>query len=184
MMLKPSINFKAIGLKYKNDSAKIKKLIDNLTQEELSLFQETGNITINTNINCENIVLTKDLFDVKVSLNFDSNANLAVYSNKDLILTADLTLDQEVNDTNHCRNLISTIQQLRKKIGLKPWNKIHLEYDGCELFMIKYKSNLETKLGCSVEKYNGKLTVNTEKYVYSDLKGLKSDIMLYLFILE
>jgi isoleucyl-tRNA synthetase len=182
MMLKPSINFKAIGLKYKNDSAKIKKLIDNLTQEELSLFQEIGSITINTN--GENIVLTKDLFDVKVSLNFDSNANLAVYSNKDLILTADLTLNQEVNDTNHCRNLISTIQQFRKKIGLKPWNKIYLEYDGCESFMTKYKSDFEIKLGCSVEKHSGKMTEYIQKYVYSDLQGFKSDVVIYLFILE
>jgi isoleucyl-tRNA synthetase len=180
MFLKPFINFKAVGQTFKNDSAKIKKLIENLTQEELSLFQESGMIEV------DGKVFTKEIFDVKVTLNFgsDSNTNLAVYSNKDLILTADLTLDQEVNDTNHCRNLVSAVQQMRKKMGLKPWNKIHLEYNGCDKFMTKYKSVFETKLSCAIEKYSGRVTEHTFVYVYSDLKGVKSDITLYLFVLE
>jgi valyl-tRNA synthetase len=49
--------------------------------------------------------------------------------------TNGLTLDQEVNDTNHRRNLVSVVQQIRKKMGLKPWNKIHLEYSGYETFI-------------------------------------------------
>ena len=182
MLLKPFINFKAVGQTFKNDSAKIKKLIENLTQEELSAFQESGSIVV------DGKVFTKEIFDVKVSLNIGSDTNLAVYSNKDLILTADLTLDQEVNDTNHCRNLVSAVQQMRKKMGLKPWNKICLEYSGCDTFMTKYKSVFETKLACAIETHdkhnNSKVTENTFVYVYSDLKGVKSDVTLYLFVLE
>lgn len=127
--------------------------------------------------------ITNEFLDVKVSLNVAQTQTMIVYNsnNNDLVIVADLIFDDQVNDTNHCRNIVFTVQQMRKSMGLKPWDKIEVKWLNGDNFMITHKAMLEEKLGCSVEKYSENTKkIPMRKYDYSDLNGKKTEIELWM----
>lgn len=173
---KAKMNHRALGQQFKKEADKLKKQIEKLSQDDLAQFQESGQIMIGEHL------LTNDMFQVEVSLKSNGNQNSVVYSQKDLTLELDLTLDQQVNDTNHARKIISLVQQFRKEIGLKPWNKIKIKCEGNGEFVQQYQSMIGSKLGCSVEKYDEESTDKFKEYSYTDLKNKKIEMKIYLYV--
>jgi isoleucyl-tRNA synthetase len=178
--LEPVVNFKALGPTFKKEAGEIKSKIEKLDQNALKLFQDSGFIMI------DNYQITSEFVTLRTVLNTPKTSDMQLYSLNELMMVVDLTVDQEVNDLGNFKNLVFNVQQERKSLGLKSWNKIEIGYNGCDGFMGRMKDILEGKLKCNIKKFDGMKFDSEIKYKYFDFKENKNtgDIVIYLRVFE
>ncbi|ATZ80901.1 isoleucyl-tRNA synthetase [Bodo saltans virus] len=175
-LLKPKVNIKSLGQKFKKDANNIKNKIENLNQDELKLFVEQKQITI------ESYTLNENDFVVSKELNIPLQKNDISFIHNDLMLIIDLTYDNDVHELGNIKTIITRIQQHRKLLGLKPWNTINVYYDKKCYLMEKYQDYITAKIKTNFI-WNDKYTENKKEYVYIDFIGKEEKINFFIEIL-
>lgn len=105
--------------------------------------------------------LDKSFFDIIVTIKTDPSNSSDTFTQTQtksiiddgLVVTADLTYDEETHYMSQTKNLISFVQNCRKTMGLNPWNKINVEYSidsgkfQFESMIEQYSTEISHKLG-------------------------------------
>jgi len=82
-----------------------------------------------------------DIYDIDTTLNGNGN----------ILIKIDFTYDDEIDNMAHLKRFMTQIQQVRKRMGLKPWNRISVEIN-CDDFNIVSKNidYIITRLECNI----------------------------------
>lgn len=176
LTLEPVINNKELGIVFKAEAKKIKEEISNLDQDKLKNFKNKGSLMIGNNN------ITEQFLTVKYNMKMEKSENTLFYSNNDLMMILDLTMDENVNELGNFKNIVFHIQQARKKMELKPWNLVEVMYTGMDDYINKIKENLERKLKCSINIFNGENFDHYFSYSYFDFKSNKEIDMIKFFL--
>lgn len=127
-LLKP--NFKEIGQTFKGLAKGIVSVLGTLDRQVLKeLYEElTNEITIN--VKGDNIILNKTYFQVVTSIKMTdtTNTNIVNLVRDSMLISVDVTYDENTHNSYQIKNLISFVQNCRKEMKLNPWNKISLKY--------------------------------------------------------
>jgi len=160
---------------------KIKKM----TQTELEILQlELKNnkcIIIDNNniidthlsiINCIDIEKTCD------------NSSFTVYNKYTTAYEIDFMYDEEIHYMGEMRKLAASIQQFRKKLLLKPWYKICVEYicDYAEIFTKSRLNYIENIINLSMSKYNISKDITLDIKQHKLMLFNKKTTMVYVYI--
>lgn len=128
-------NNKMLGQKFRKDMKTIKAYIDNLninrTFENQNLMKnfllnQTLEITISDKLLEKQIILNNEDIEIITVTNRDENKNIKYMELDNILITADLTYDDITHNSYQVRKFIATIQNTRKLLGLRPWNKIQI----------------------------------------------------------
>jgi isoleucyl-tRNA synthetase len=119
-------NFKALGPRFGKDMGLISKEIQNMSTEQISLFDKEGSLSI---IIAGNSV-TLSLEDVEISSQ-DIEGWLVANSNG-ITVALDITISPELKEEGIARELVNRIQNIRKDTGFEVTDKIkvHLQKNG------------------------------------------------------
>ena len=125
-----------LGKKYRQKSNDIYKAmeIQNHWVADNSLKQFTLFVPINTNvgnidtIELDEYILEEGEFILEPLFNpndiFDIDSQKANNITNNILVRIDFTYDIQIEKLSHLKRFVSEIQQVRKHMGLKPWNKI------------------------------------------------------------
>lgn len=152
-------NFKEIGQTYKKES---KVIIDSLTKLSKSVMKDFYDETITevtVTVNEQNFVLNKSHFEVCVAIEMAENsANIKNVAGDGMLVSIDMTYDEESHNSYQLKNLMSHVQNKRKEMKLNPWNKITVKYclesenDAFEQLLTNGSNEIVRKLGTSFTK--------------------------------
>jgi isoleucyl-tRNA synthetase len=159
---------KSIGKKFKKDAKLVNTYVESLSQEEIKQCIDTG--LIKTPFGD----ITKDDFSVKC-VPIDDTAII----DDELMIKLDFTYSEEIIRKHNIICFVGQIQQKRKEMGLRPWNKInvHIIHDNkdlCSEFLDFMKTRLETNVVLN----NENLKNLTENYYNNDEFEIKYFIEL------
>jgi len=160
-------NNKAIGMKYRKLSTKIKKAINKIDETALKKYVdgELNNLTVV--VDSVEYVLEKD--DIKIISEIKTNMKPTELGllNNEILVVIDFEHTQEVKDLFTKKMFIRAVQEMRKEGGLQPWNKIKIYYDTEDIRLLsvlkKYQKDIETTLLYSIYPIDQK--INEEKLV-------------------
>ncbi|TYQ00032.1 isoleucyl-tRNA synthetase [Tenacibaculum adriaticum] len=113
-------NFKGLGPKFGKDMKLISNKIQNFTQEEISVIEKEGQISVEIN----GKMITLELADVEISSK-DIEGWL-VANAEGLTVALDVTITDELHKEGIARELVNRIQNARKETGLEVTDKIKL----------------------------------------------------------
>ena len=114
-------NFKALGPRFGKDMGLVSKEIQNLTKEQINLFDKKGNLDI---VIAGNTV-TLTLEDVEISSQ-DIEGWLVANSNG-ITVALDITISEELKQEGIARELVNRIQNIRKDSGFEVTDKIKVQ---------------------------------------------------------
>lgn len=149
--------FKVLGKKYKKLAQKVADVISSVSSIGISTYLEQGGGVLGI-IDGDNIYeFSQDEFDVvenKLMLSSD-NPNIVIKESNNLMLAVDLTVSSEGTEKYLVKCFCKEVQNIRKQMGLKQWDKITLSY---------YTESEQLK--SSLDKHHDKLLElsNTAKY--------------------
>lgn len=125
--LKPIFN--VIGKKYKKDSQNVAKIISSISSVCVSAYIEQGSKILGI-INDDNIYeFSQDDFEIiETKLFSNNNSNMVVKESNGLLLAVDLTISKEGTEKYLVKCFCKEVQNIRKEMGLKQWDKIILNY--------------------------------------------------------
>ncbi|MDP3312845.1 isoleucine--tRNA ligase [Lutibacter sp.] len=113
-------NFKILGPKFGKEMRFVSEAIQNLTQEDISIVEKQGGISLKIN---ENVVfLEQEDFEITSQ---DIEGWL-VANQGGLTVALDVTITDELRKEGNARELINRVQNLRKESGLDVTDKIKL----------------------------------------------------------
>ena len=167
-------NKPVLGKKYKKLANEIYKVMETLTynDETITTITKLKQLDISLpNTNNENYIILEEEFAFEPIFNdgdiFDSNAQ------NNILIKIDFTYDAQIEKLAHLKRFIADVQQTRKHMGLKPWNKITIHIYEDDFDIISDNINLEyimKRLECEV-------IPNSQKHVNkSDIKYYIADI--------
>ncbi len=181
-------NFKSLRQKYKNDANGIKNELALLPVQTLKLYHDQKLSNLIVSVNGKDFVLDSTDFEIVTIVNVgQSNSNSKVIEDESLLLCVDLTYDLDVHEQSQVRKFISFIQNVRKRIGLRPWNKITINYDlaspDVENVFEKYQDLVMKRLGIEITKLATITECKTiEKYSFGEFKEKAyGDFNVYIF---
>ena len=119
------INNAIIGKKYKKDAQKIKSLINDNLPTHFEQFLQNGTITINEYVFKDEIDIVDEVDKSKIP----EELYVQFYSEIGMIITSDLTWNDELETKYWIRVICRQIMNLRKNIGLIPTDKAFLKYE-------------------------------------------------------
>ena len=122
--LKP--NFKVAGPKFGPKIKDFGNALSNVSKEDITKLN--NNEEINIDLNGENIIVNKELVDIRISAK--EGFNVAMENNNFIILNTELT--KELINEGIAREIVSKVQTLRKDTGLDITDRINLLYSGDE----------------------------------------------------
>jgi isoleucyl-tRNA synthetase len=118
-----SADFKVLGQKLKKDMQKVKSALPTLTSVECKEYLSTNTLTV------AGRELGKGDLIVKRFLKEDeTNKDQEPNSDSSLITILDTAIYPELAQEGLAREIITRVQQLRKKAGLKPTDDVKMEY--------------------------------------------------------
>lgn len=124
-------NLKELGQKFKKDS---KLVVDELTKLSRDIMRDFYNGTtteITICVNNKEIILNNSYFEICVAIEMkeeNNNNNIKNIAGNGMLVSLDMTYDEETHNFFQLKNLISFIQNKRKEMKLNPWNKINVSY--------------------------------------------------------
>ena len=131
---------KEIGKRFKKDAQKVYELVKSFTQDDISEIIKTG--VINFELNNTHHQMTSSDFIVRC-VPKDEKAII----DGELMIKLDFTYSQEIINKHNVNNLITCIQQKRKELGLRPWNKINIIiYEDNKKIVSEYITYIRTRL--------------------------------------
>ena len=160
-IIKP--NDRIIGKKYRKDAQLIKNELIQLDKTTLKQLYDKSIKSIDIAINSGEKIfnITLDEFEINIIMKVDVLENEMVTYADNMIVLIDFTYDDELHDKFEIHKFVSKIQNTRKQIGLKPWNKIEL------LILPLHDYNKEIIIK-HIDYINFKLTGNIIKIVEMD----------------
>ena len=143
--LKP--NFKLLGAKYKKHTQQVCKLISSVPSDSILSYLEQGCGILGI-IDVDKIYeIEPEEFEIVSSkiIQTCDNSNIITKEQDNLMLSIDLTLSYECIEKYFVKCFCKEIQNIRKDMGLKQWNKISIAYYTESQELQKYLSdNIET----------------------------------------
>lgn len=119
---KATPNFKALGQRLKGDFIKVQKSIANLTKEQLKLFTTLGSVEV------QGYILGKDDLDVVRVMDASNLNDCECASNNEILILLNTLVDDSLREEGLAREVINRVQRLRKKLNLKPTDKVDVIY--------------------------------------------------------
>jgi isoleucyl-tRNA synthetase len=144
-----------IGKKYRHNASHIYKALEAFSNSNLENHngKKYENPTIELDIEGVKYILASDEFICEpVFDSTDIYENTVNGTDGNILIKLDFTYNDEIEGLYHLKCLISHIQQTRKHLGLKPWNKINVEIVNDDFNIVT--SNLEyitSRLECFVQ---------------------------------
>lgn len=168
-------NHKTIGIKYRNLAPKIKEKIKGFSDEDINNFIEKKSIELI--IEKEKIILTEEdlIISKKLDLNLGENEIATIDDETNTIVIVNLIQDEEVISLHIMRLFIVSVQNMRKQVKLKPWNKINIYYktesDLIKNIINKFYNRIVEELLYNVYSMNEKnidekIIISSEKEIY------------------
>ncbi|NOY95183.1 MAG: isoleucine--tRNA ligase [Chlorobi bacterium] len=114
-------NFKALGPKYGKLMKQIAGAINNLSQEDIALFEKTG--TFNLSINNEMVAITLD--DVEIVT--EDIPGWLVANDGNMTIALDINITEELKQEGIAREFINKIQNIRKESGFSVTDRVELQ---------------------------------------------------------
>lgn len=149
-------NEKSIGLKFKGNAKLIKHNLSKIGDMDVADLLNGKKTCVNLNIaEIEGGgVITKD--DIKIEIKLTQlMSNFVCESIDDLLVSVDVTYDEESHNSYQMRLLTSSIQKFRKTTNLNPWNKIKIilstHDDYVNRLLLTEKYNLGNRLKSEIE---------------------------------
>jgi len=141
---KINLNMQEVGKKFKKDAKLVTEYVSKLTQEQINDIIQTK--IVNIEINSVKYILTEKDFMIKSAPKDDKSL-----VDDDLMIKLDFTYSEEIIRKHNIICFVGQIQQKRKEMGLRPWNKInvHIIKDNKNLsmeFLEFMKARLETNV--------------------------------------
>jgi len=164
--LVPKINKKLLGTRLRKDAKKVEEALVNLTQEQLSLFEQEGKIEIaGFLIEGEELLIFREYCG--------ETERFEACSSKEIIVVLDCHMDEEMELEGISREISNRVQKLRKEAQLLSTD------EGIRIFYNvtgKNKEELE-KVRMSLNEYLGIIQQHTKTILLpvSDMGDLKSD---------
>jgi isoleucyl-tRNA synthetase len=179
-MLSGNLKYKVVpnkpllGKKYKKLANEIYKVMETITYYDTSINKincmKQLEITL-PSTSMENYIILEEEFAFEPIFNdgdiFDSNAQ------NNILIKIDFTYDAQIEKLAHLKRFIADVQQTRKHMGLKPWNKIAIHIYEDDFDIISDNINLEyimKRLECEVIP-NSEFKINEK-----DMKIYKSEV--------
>mmetsp|Transcript_96446 Transcript_96446/g.229672 ORF Transcript_96446/g.229672 Transcript_96446/m.229672 type:complete len:1151 (+) Transcript_96446:132-3584(+) len=107
-----TLNFKELGKRLGKDMKTVKDGVDQLTQQQLTDFEKTGEITVQGHkLSGGDIVLTRKLKDL-------DNPNLDVNNDEETQVILDFTEDEDLKLMAVARDIVNKVQKMRKDTKL------------------------------------------------------------------
>ena len=114
---------KNLGMKFKKDAAKIKAALPKLSAADIRSFLDTGDIIVEGHqLSAEDLRVQRGLQQSK------ETANLEVAVDGDIMVLLDTFAYPELAQEGLAREVLSRVQQLRKRAGLVPTDDVQLAY--------------------------------------------------------
>ena len=112
-----------LGKKLKKDAQKVKKVLPDLTSNDVRQFVQDKKMTIDgIELVEEDLIVMRGLKDDEASKNLETNTD------NDVLTILDTTIYPELAKEGVAREVINRVQQLRKRSGLKPTDDVKMEY--------------------------------------------------------
>lgn len=122
--LKIEPNFKNIGKHFGKNSSEVIKFLESLDQNNLEILLEQNNIKF------KDQTLDTNYFQIKaIPINKQNETNTISMIDGHLLIKIDHTYDQEICYLYQLKKLHSYIQDMRKEMKLRPWNKVNVIID-------------------------------------------------------
>lgn len=127
-VLKVVPDFKTIGKQFGKKSSEVIKFLENLDQNQIrTLYDNHDN---KSHIVYEEHILDQKYFQIKaIPLTNNSETNYVSMIDGILLIKIDHTYDEEICRLYQIKKLHSLIQETRKDLKLRPWNKISIIID-------------------------------------------------------
>ncbi len=128
-------NFKVLGPKFGKDMRLVAQAIQNLTQEDISIIEKQGNISLNINEKVVNLTLSE------VEITSQDIEGWLVANQGGLTVALDVTITDELRNEGNARELVNRVQNLRKETGLDVTDKIKLVIQKNDILEQSIKAN-------------------------------------------
>ncbi|MCF6181235.1 isoleucine--tRNA ligase [Lutibacter sp.] len=128
-------NFKVLGPKFGKDMRLVAQAIQNLTQEDISIVEKQGNISLNINEKVVNLTLSE------VEITSQDIEGWLVANQGGLTVALDVTITDELRNEGNARELVNRVQNLRKETGLDVTDKIKLVIQKNDILEQSIKAN-------------------------------------------
>ena len=116
-------NFKLLGQRIKGDLPKVQKALTQLSSSTLKGFLASGKIEI------AGVELLPEELEVVRSVDTSENAHLESTGNRDILLILNVEVDDSLKEEGLAREIVNRIQRLRKKMNLKPADKVNVHFE-------------------------------------------------------
>jgi len=146
-----------LGKKYRQKANEIYRALERQEQElqyvdNNLLKQFTLYIPLKDTGELIEYVLLEDEFTLQPLFNPNDIYDIGVQNNN-ILVRIDFTYDSQIEKLSHLKRFVSEIQQTRKYMGLKPWNKIAIHIYEDDFDIVYDKVNMEyimKRLECDV----------------------------------
>jgi isoleucyl-tRNA synthetase len=173
-------NQKNMGKKFKKDSKMIQDKLNQLSQEDIKEFYDSGRYSFNEFI-VEN---NNDVIIQKVPMTDSIDSNVKTVLDGELMISVNFTYNQQILNTHLIRLFITKVQQLRKQSDLHPWNPIVVLYnDTLKQLLTDNKQFIESRLLCQIDHIGNRQLYDKPVYVNKKM-DLNDDIFIEVVILR
>jgi isoleucyl-tRNA synthetase len=159
------LNHRELGKKFRNVANDIKEKLMNLTQDEYVNALTNNNIDII--VNDITYVVIGEMFTIKKIPKKGSNTII----DNELMIQLDFTYNDVIKNRHIINCFVTHFQNHRKRVGLRPWNKVDLVISSDEDNIVKpqqevfeSRTNVPVIYNCEEEKY---VSTYTETYTHN-----------------
>lgn len=125
-----NVDRKAVGQAFRKDAVAVTKLIESQSVEELlDLYDEKTQLVFKSASGNELVIDKKYYKLTKIPRNTITNEDISCQIDADLMVSIDHTYDEEIHNLYQCKRLHMMIQDMRKQMGLRPWNNVNVILD-------------------------------------------------------
>ena len=117
-----SADWPTLGKKLRKDAQKVRKLLPNLSTEQVKGFMAEGTIDVG------GIKLTSEDLIVKRDVANSDGKNIETNTDDDVLTILDLEVDFDLQQDGLAREIINRVQRLRKKAGLAVIDDVEMSY--------------------------------------------------------
>jgi len=145
------------GKKFRNMAKKLSDALTALPSADVRRLMQTGSIAIGgTEVTAEDVIIKR-----RVTSDSTVSERVEIGLDKDTIIILDKTIYPDLKDERLGREIVSCIQKLRKKAGLRPTDDVRIEYAviedpddiGIEAAFSTQAIAMEKKLRHKLERY-------------------------------
>ncbi len=154
-------NLKTIGKKFRSDANLVKEKLMNMSNELVYKLFENNCKTFIFDESDKSYEITSDDYTIeRVPAGDYNNQNMISKIDNEVMISIDKRYTEELHNIYQMRRLVTLVQRLRKSSGLNPWNKIHVNLIGSDIFsnlisQTYFIEELKSRLLC-------KITVNED----------------------